>query len=122
MPKRKLLLKSGINLNKEESQNVEFKESWQDEYLKWICAFANTEGGSLFIGVDDKGNVCGVKDIHKKSEDIPNKIRNTMGIVCDVNLLTEGNLDYLEIKVENTRCQSVTRANTISVPVQRRKN
>ena len=100
MPKRKLLLKSGINLNKEESQNVEFKESWQDEYLKWICAFANTEGGSLFIGVDDKGNVCGVKDIHKKSEDIPNKIRNTMGIVCDVNLLTEGNLDYLEIKVE----------------------
>ena len=23
-----------------ESQNVEFKETWRDEYLKWICGFA----------------------------------------------------------------------------------
>jgi len=38
-----------------ECQYAEFKQSWQDEYLKWICAFANTEGGSLFVGVDDKG-------------------------------------------------------------------
>lgn len=40
-----------------ECQYAEFKQSWQDEYLKWICAFANTEGGSLFVGVDDKGYV-----------------------------------------------------------------
>ena len=39
-----------------ECQYAEFKQSWQDEYLKWICAFANTEGGSLFVGVDDKGH------------------------------------------------------------------
>ena len=38
-----------------ECQYAKFKQSWQDEYLKWICAFANTEGGSLFVGVDDKG-------------------------------------------------------------------
>ena len=25
----------------QESQNIEFKESWRDEYLKWICGFAN---------------------------------------------------------------------------------
>lgn len=37
-----------------ECQNAEFKQSWQDEYLKWICTFANTESGSLFVGVDDK--------------------------------------------------------------------
>ena len=24
-----------------ESQNIEYKESWRDEYLKWICGFAN---------------------------------------------------------------------------------
>ncbi len=24
-----------------ESQNTEWKESWRDEYLKWICGFAN---------------------------------------------------------------------------------
>ena len=30
-----------------ESQNIEFKESWRDEYLKWICGFANAQGGML---------------------------------------------------------------------------
>lgn len=38
-----------------ENQNVEYKESWRDEYLKWICGFANAQGGILYIGVDDKG-------------------------------------------------------------------
>ena len=37
-----------------ESQKTEFKVSWRDEYLKHICAFANTQGGSLFIGVGVK--------------------------------------------------------------------
>ena len=30
-----------------ESQNIEFKESWRDEYLKWICGFANAQGGTF---------------------------------------------------------------------------
>ena len=63
-----------MRIEKLESQNIDFKKSWHDEYLKWICAFANTEGGSLYIGVDDDGYVCGVKGAHKLSEDIPNKI------------------------------------------------
>ncbi len=29
----------------QESQNIEWKEIWKDEYLKWICGFANAEGG-----------------------------------------------------------------------------
>jgi len=33
----------------QESQTVEFKESWKDEYLKTVCAFANTDGGVLYI-------------------------------------------------------------------------
>ncbi|MCX4338421.1 MAG: hypothetical protein OSJ72_02135 [Lachnospiraceae bacterium] len=33
-----------------ESQNIEWKESWRDEYLKWICGFANTQGGKIYIG------------------------------------------------------------------------
>lgn len=36
-----------------ESQSIEYKKTWRDEYLKWICAFANTEGGKLYIGLDD---------------------------------------------------------------------
>ena len=30
-----------------ESQNVEWKESWHDEYLKWICGCANAQGGKI---------------------------------------------------------------------------
>ncbi|MGY6522745.1 MAG: AlbA family DNA-binding domain-containing protein, partial [Mongoliitalea sp.] len=40
-----------------ESQNIEFKVTWKDEYLKWICGFANASGGTIFIGKDDTGNV-----------------------------------------------------------------
>lgn len=43
-----------------ESQNVEWKESWRDEYLKWICGFANAQGGKIYIGTNDDGTVIGV--------------------------------------------------------------
>lgn len=39
-----------------ESQNIEFKESWRDDYLKWICGFVNAQGGVLYIGI--KSVVC----------------------------------------------------------------
>ena len=48
-----------------ESQNIEFKEGWRDEYLKWICGFANAQGGSLYIGIRDNGSVCGVDNSKK---------------------------------------------------------
>ena len=43
-----------------ESQNIEWKESWRDEYLKWICGFANAGGGCIYIGVNDEERVIGV--------------------------------------------------------------
>ena len=55
-----------------ESQLIEYKESWRDEYLKWICGFANAQGGVLYIGKRDDGSVCGVTDSKKLMEDIPN--------------------------------------------------
>ncbi len=82
-----------------ESQNIEYKESWRDEYLKWLCGFANAQGGTIYIGVDDAGNVVGVKDAKKLMEDIPNKIQSGLGIVADVNKHTKDGKDYLEIKV-----------------------
>ena len=83
-----------------ESQNIEYKESWRDEYLKWVCGFANAQGGTIYIGIDDAGNVVGVKDVKKLMEDIPNKIQSGLGIVADVNKHTKDGKDYLEIKVD----------------------
>ena len=36
-----------------ENQQIEWKETWRDEFLKWICGFANAEGGVLHIGRND---------------------------------------------------------------------
>ena len=83
-----------------ESQNIEYKESWRDEYLKWICGFANAQGGTIYIGIDDSGNVVGVQNIKKLMEDIPNKIQSGLGIVADVNKLKKDGKYYLEIKVD----------------------
>ncbi len=82
-----------------ENQNIEFKESWRDDYIKWLCGFANAQGGKLYIGINDKGDVCGVENAHKLSEDIPNKVVSFLGIVADVNLLNKDGIDYIEIDV-----------------------
>lgn len=82
-----------------ENQNIEWKASWHDEYLKWICGFANAQGGRIYIGINDKGFVSGISDSRKMLEDIPNKIRDILGIIADVNLLTQDGKEYIEICV-----------------------
>ncbi len=69
---------------KSEDQNIEFKESWRDDVLKTVCAFANTEGGIVYIGINDKGKSVEVKNTKKLLEDIPNKIKDMLGIVADI--------------------------------------
>ena len=80
-----------------EQQNIEFKQSWQDEYLKWVCGFANAQGGIIFIGKDDNGNVVDVADYKKLMDDIPNKIKNAMGITAEINLHEEQGKHFIEI-------------------------
>ena len=83
-----------------EKQNMEWKTSWRDEYIKWICGFANAGGGMLVIGKNNKGIVTGVDNAGRLLEDIPNKVRDILGIIVDVNLKLEGSKEYLEIIVE----------------------
>ncbi len=74
-----------------ESQNIEYKQNWKDEYLKWIAGFANASGGKIYIGLDDIGKPIGLTNVSKLMEDIPNKIVNYLGIIADVNLLQTDN-------------------------------
>ena len=87
-------------MGEKESQSIEWKESWQDEYLKWICGYANASGGTIYIGTDDNGKVIGINNAKELLEKIPNKITTTMGIIADVNIFYEGTLEYLQIVVE----------------------
>ena len=83
-----------------EQQNIEFKLNWHDDHLKWVCGFANALGGVIFIGKDDHGNVIGISDYKKLMEDLPNKIKNAMGISAEVNLHNQNDKYFIEIVVQ----------------------
>lgn len=77
------------NINQElnqESQQVEWKWSWRDEYLQWLCGYANAEGGTLYIGVNDDGYVVGIEDSKRMLEGLPNKINDKLGIIASINI------------------------------------
>ena len=57
-------VKEAIRLIRQgEGQYVEFKKkaNHPEKIVREVVAFANTEGGHLFIGVDDDGNISGLK-------------------------------------------------------------
>ena len=69
-----------------ESQKVEYKQNWRNDCLKAVSSFANSDGGKLIIGLDDRGKPSGLKNIKKLLEDIPNTIRNKLGIIPSLEL------------------------------------
>ena len=83
-----------------EDQHIEWKASWRDEYLKWLCGFANAQGGVLEVGRDNQGKVVGLDDVARLMEELPNKLRDLLGIVADIDHLEEDGQPYLRISVE----------------------
>ncbi|MBM4146066.1 MAG: transcriptional regulator [Nitrospira sp.] len=79
---------------------MEFKSNWRDEYLRVICAFANADGGKLIIGIDDKGKPVGVVNARKLLEDVPNKMRDILGIIPRVITKSKKGKDTLVIEVK----------------------
>ena len=59
-----------------ETERVEFKLTGTDEIYKEVIAFANTDGGTIYIGIDDKGNVIGVDQINETYTRLANGIRD----------------------------------------------
>jgi ATP-dependent DNA helicase RecG len=55
----------------------------------------------IYIGKDDVGKVVGVEDSKRLMDDIPNKIKNLMGITAEVNLLEEADKHFIEIIVQS---------------------
>ena len=88
-------------MEKVENHNIEFKKSWHDEYLKTVAAFANTDGGIIYIGYNDKGEVIGLEksEIKKLLEDLPNKIRNKLGITLFVREEIQSGKSLLNIEI-----------------------
>jgi len=84
-----------------ENQDIEFKKIWKDDWLEWICGFANTTGGTMYIGADDSGKIIGLGNIAGDLLDkLPGKIKDSLGIVVEVKLKKEDNLEYITIKID----------------------
>ena len=61
-----------------ESETVKLKEIVTDNIKKEIIAFANCDGGKLYIGVKDDGTVIGVDNADSVSLQISNMVRDTI--------------------------------------------
>ena len=68
-----------------ESENVELKEVFVDDIKKEIIAFANCNGGKLYIGVQDDGIVLGLDDPDATALQISNMVRDA--IKPDITML-----------------------------------
>ena len=82
-----------------EDKYIEWKEAWRDEHLKWICGFANTQGGVLEIERNDKGKAIGVENPSKLLKDLPNKIRDILGTVPEIDQIKEKSKTLIQIKI-----------------------
>lgn len=70
-----------------ENKTTEFKREYTDDLKYAVVAFANTDGGKIYIGINDDGSVQGVKDTDGTMLRITNMIRD---VVCpDVTMFTE---------------------------------
>lgn len=87
-------------MDTKESNTLELKQSWQDSYLRTLTAFANTDGGTLHIGIDDSGTVVGVSHAKKLLEDLPNKILSKLGIIARVQPQMSGGKETVKIIIE----------------------
>lgn len=61
-----------------ESENTEFKVRLSDEIYKEVIAFANTDGGVIYLGIDDDGNVIGLDDVDETYTRLTNGIRDAI--------------------------------------------
>ncbi|MEM2918864.1 MAG: ATP-binding protein [Candidatus Altiarchaeota archaeon] len=82
-----------------EGKNIEFKENFGESVLKTLCAFANTDGGEVIIGVNDRGEIIGVSFDNETLREITEKIVTKLGIPPDINLEREKGKTILKIKV-----------------------
>ena len=85
-----------------ETQTVEYKQTWRDDFLKEICGFANAQGGTLYVGIDDNGEVVGVDNAKELLENLPNKIYLSLKIMPVVHLLEHSNKQYIQVSVPHS--------------------
>ena len=83
-----------------ESEKTEFKQEYTDRIVNEVMAFANSEGGTIFVGVDDNGKAVGLKNIDECYTKITNIIRDS--ILPDVTMFVKYSLNEADKTIEIT--------------------
>ena len=68
-----------------EDEQVEYKRCWNKKALQTVIAFANTDGGNLYLGLDDDGGILGVPDADLCQQQAMNALRDA--VYPDITLL-----------------------------------
>ena len=83
-----------------ETQDIENKESFGEGALRTLCAFANTKGGTLYIGLSDKGKVKGIKLNNEILKNISDKIVSSLGVHPEIEIEKREGKEILKISVK----------------------
>lgn len=79
-----------------EGTTIEFKREYMDDIKYAVIAFANTEGGKLYIGINDNGTVCGVSDVDQNMLKLTNMIRDA--VRPDLTMFTDCTVEQMDDK------------------------
>ena len=63
-----------------ESERIEYKSQMIDDIYKEVIAFANTDGGVIYLGIDDKGNRIGIDNVDETYTRLTNGIRHVRAV------------------------------------------
>ena len=88
-----------------ETENIEFKAQFTEEIYKEVIAFANTDGGVVFVGIDNNGNAVGLADVDQEYTRITNGIRDA--IVPDVTMFVRFSIQDREATSPTTSKEKV---------------
>ena len=61
-----------------ESERIEYKRQMLDDIYKEVIAFANTDGGVIYLGIDDQGNLVGIENVDETYTRLTNGIRDAI--------------------------------------------
>jgi len=90
-----------------ESETVEFKQSWTNDCLKTLSAFANTDGGAVLVGVNDAGQIIGWDGGDKDQQAIATRIGNKLPIQPSLAVEKMDGLQVLIIRVDKAQGMAV---------------
>ena len=84
-----------------EIRTAEFKEKITNTFLKTVSAFSNYDGGEIYFGIDDNGNIKGLSDIKQACLDIENKINDSITPQPDYTLELQNNDRTIKLTVKS---------------------